>query len=80
MYFQADLAYDSVNQSSRLQEILNTCLEVESGLEASSKGSQGHNLAGLYVVLSQGPPQCVGALLFCSKGSPASNRTLILSQ
>ena len=33
---QADLPYDSDTQSSRLQEVLNTCLEVETGLEASA--------------------------------------------
>lgn len=30
---QADLPYDSEAQSTRLQEVLNTCLEVETGLE-----------------------------------------------
>lgn len=30
---QADLSYDSEAQSTRLQELLNTCLEVETGLE-----------------------------------------------
>ena len=34
-YLQADLPYDSDTQSSHLQEILNTNLEVETGLEAS---------------------------------------------
>lgn len=35
VYVQADLQYDSEAQSSHLQEVLNTCLEVETGLEAS---------------------------------------------
>ncbi len=35
VYMQADLPYDSDTQSSRLQEVLNTCLEVETGLEVS---------------------------------------------
>ena len=35
LHVQADLPYDSDAQSSHLQEVLNTCLEVETGLEAS---------------------------------------------
>lgn len=36
-FLQADLPYDSEAQSTRLQEILNTCLEVETGLEVCCK-------------------------------------------
>lgn len=43
---KADLPFDTESQSQRLQEILNTCMEVETGIECSAKDL--HNVSELF--------------------------------
>lgn len=57
LHVQADLPYDSDVQSSHLQEVLNTSLEVETGLEASSAArTDVCDMMHSYLVFSEGTP------------------------
>lgn len=90
---KADLPYDSEAQSTRLQEILNTCLEVETGLECSAKELHNvselfyfaqkavlHPTAPLYSPDRQLKPDCVEALTRVFKICDMDNDQLLNDQ